>query len=305
MKKNPRVAVLLCTYNPSDSILLQVDTILKQVECDVHITIFDDASTTGLSYLEQLAQDPNVEFRSCSSSGSAGKNFMRAIQCFDATGYDYISFADQDDVWCYEKLSRAISEIPEDGAYSSDLLLLKNGKLHGLLRKPGQQNDKDFFFHGASAGCTYILTQSAYTVCQSQLKSLQIDQIGNLVSHDWMIYFLCRVNKIPWTHDAYALIYYRQHEGNVYGRKNRIYDFIKKAQFVFQGLLRENYAMISLVCEINGHSNEFAKLTTDPRYFLTHFWKLRRDSKLLSSIVATHLLFLRKDFPKGHLYKLP
>ncbi len=56
--------------------------------------------------------------------GGAGLNFFRLISDVDFGCFDYIAFADQDDIWFDDKLSSAVRVITDEStdAYSSNVI---------------------------------------------------------------------------------------------------------------------------------------------------------------------------------------
>ena len=134
--------------------------------------------------------------------------------------FDYISFADQDDVWAPEKLSVAVTKIGHDGcAYSSNLMAFsEDGKRVWVVNKFGPQTEMDFIFQGASAGCTYVFKREVLHPIVETLKSIDFEIIKN-ISHDWLIYAIVRSMGKKWIMDENSYIFYRQHQNNNYGDK--------------------------------------------------------------------------------------
>lgn len=173
-------------------------------------------------------------------TGSAAGNFMTALQLIDLAGFDYIAFCDQDDIWSPQKIAAAVRQIEQQQAeaYSCDLLAFDNAKKNGsYISKGAPQQPFDYLFQGASAGCTYMLTRkAAILICQK----LRANEQGMAVemSHDWLIYAICRSHGLRWIHEASAQIFYRQHGGNVYGASSRWSGLIKRLKMVNSGWYR-------------------------------------------------------------------
>ena len=97
----PKVLILLATYNGMLWLEEQLESITKQTGVRVKILISDDHSDDGSldSILEFIESNSNAEMiTSEKSSGSAGQNFFRLIRNCDYQNFDYIAFSDQDDV---------------------------------------------------------------------------------------------------------------------------------------------------------------------------------------------------------------
>ncbi|MCP6042671.1 hypothetical protein NL354_27875, partial [Klebsiella pneumoniae] len=95
--------------------------------------------------------------------------------------------------WTPDKLSRATARLVEEGGegYSSDLIAYNTAAGSAwVLRKAGQPADLDYLFQGASAGCTYVLTQRAATMVAAVMA--KAPPFCNDPSHDWIVYAICR-----------------------------------------------------------------------------------------------------------------
>lgn len=104
--------------------------------------------------------------------GSASQNFFRLIRDVEFKGYDYVVFADQDDVWDLNKIKNAIDTLIYKGfdAYSSNVLaFLKDGR-ELLIDKVQTQKKHDHLFSSAGPGCTYVFKNSLVIAFQEQLK---------------------------------------------------------------------------------------------------------------------------------------
>ena len=109
VESQPRITVLLATFNGRRWLPDQVTSILDQQGVAVQLVILDDGSTDGtVDWLGTLAStDPRVTILPADKpSGSAARNFYRLIERADTTDADLIALADQDDVWVVGKLQR-------------------------------------------------------------------------------------------------------------------------------------------------------------------------------------------------------
>ncbi len=127
---NPRVLVMMATYNGEKYVAEQIDSILAQGGgVDVTLVIRDDGSTDGTAAIcEQYARNhSNIDFAVNEQNKGCALNFMDMVYAADATTYDYFAFSDQDDYWLPEKLSKAIEQLNSTPAtapalYYSDVL---------------------------------------------------------------------------------------------------------------------------------------------------------------------------------------
>jgi glycosyltransferase involved in cell wall biosynthesis len=109
---NSLVSVVMCTYNGSRFVREQLDSICRQTYTNLEIIIMDDASVDGTwNILSQItATDKRIKlFRNEQNAGFT-ENFNRGVS--NCNG-DYIAFADQDDLWHIEKISRMMRHWPD------------------------------------------------------------------------------------------------------------------------------------------------------------------------------------------------
>jgi rhamnosyltransferase len=164
----PKVAVLLAAYNGMQWIKEQIDTVFNQQNVDVTIYISVDLSTDGTyKWAEQLAEKhTNVVLLPYGERfGGAGPNFFRLVKDVEFSGFDAVSFADQDDIWHPEKLAKAYSKIAtgQCDVYSSNVTAFWADGRECLIKKSQPQKKLDHFFEAAGPGCTYV---SAKLLCK-------------------------------------------------------------------------------------------------------------------------------------------
>ena len=108
--KNDKVLVLLAAYNGCNSIKEQLNTILQQanVMTDVIVSVDLSGDDTFFICSDYARKYNNVRLLPYGDRfGGAEKNFYRLLKDADLSGYDYISFSDQDDIWPENKLAKA------------------------------------------------------------------------------------------------------------------------------------------------------------------------------------------------------
>lgn len=235
----PRFAVLLAAYNGVKWIKEQVDTILKQENVSVVVFISIDISTDETrKYLEELYCTENriVVLSGLERFGGAAKNFFRLIRDVDFSEFDYVAFADQDDIWFSDKLlcaTQMLIQTSSDG-YSSNVLAFWEDGSENLIVKSQKQCKYDYLFEAAGPGCTYVMRR---------LLALQIKE--NLVAnwqdansvglHDWYCYAYARANGFKWIIDENPSMMYRQHAHNQVGVNRGRKAFVYRCKKVFTG----------------------------------------------------------------------
>ena len=298
--KKETIHVILATYNPQPYFSAQLKSILSQKNVSVQVTIFDDGSTDDSLLVESSdLNDPRVTLVKCSPLGSAGKNFIRAIKMLSDSSSDWILFSDQDDIWLEDKIHEGIQFAKSKNAdgYSSDLSLYDGTGIYGDLTKNPNQTEFDHFFQGASAGCTYIIGKELFRKIQTEIAHINPHDLNTVISHDWLVYFIARINGFTWVHDSRSFILYRQHENNVYGAKKGIFGFFSKLSLIYKGIPKENTKIMADLCKRSDLSNPITQCETPLQriLFVRHFLKLRREKRL--SLVAYVLWISGSYYP--------
>ncbi|RYF13408.1 MAG: glycosyltransferase [Oxalobacteraceae bacterium] len=222
---NPQVAVPLATYNGAAHCETQLISILWQRGVDVHVYVRDDGSRDATpsilhDWAERHPDRMTIIDNNGLSTGAATGNFFLLLSAVDPQSYDYVAFADQDDVWTPDKLLRATDRLVQEDAegYSSDLIAYETGANSAwVLHKAGRVANLDYLFQGGSAGCTYVLSSRAAKVAAEVME--QAPALCSDASHDWILYAICRSRGMKWVRDQGAEILYRQHASNLYGAK--------------------------------------------------------------------------------------
>ena len=219
----PKVAVLITSFQGEDFIEEQCATILNQVGVDVTLFFSDDCSTDFT--LEKInnvcSQNSNCNILNTSKKfGTACENFLYLILNTPLHEFNFISFADQDDVWFPNKLKRAIEVLNAErsSGYSSDILSWDPEK-HQYKRiiKHGNQTRYDYMFQGPGPGCTFVLNSHNAVELANFIKRMPESDRKQIWFHDWFIYAYFRANNKKWSIDSCIGMLYRQHSSNVIG----------------------------------------------------------------------------------------
>lgn len=297
----PSVGVLLATYNGALYCKEQILSLLWQRDVDVHVYVRDDGSRDEtMEIISNLAlQNPGritvVDNRGL-LTGSACGNFFALLAEIDVSHHTYFAFADQDDVWMPDKLCRAIALMNANGAeaYSSDLIAYHEGqKTAWVVDKRGISADLDYLFQGASAGCTYVITQRATKLTADIMAKAPAMCPG--ASHDWIVYAICRTHGLKWVRDGAARILYRQHTMNLYGTQRGLRELITKLKLTRSGWYRTQILWLRNV--IRGTEDECRAITAiEKRDLISRWWlvrqarRFRRTPKMVAQFrIATFL----------------
>lgn len=221
LKTKPKIAVVLAVYNGTAWLSEQINSILKQDRVDVTIFISIDPSIDESEALcnQFASQYINITvLPSAGKFGGASKNFFRLIRDVNFSNFDYISFADQDDIWFADKLVNSLNKITATKyeGYSSNVNAFWPNSKTKLIDKAQTQREFDYMFESAGPGCTFVLTQKLALHLQRFLIQNQ-QTCKDIALHDWFIYAFARTNGYKWVVDKQPHMQYRQHEKNVIG----------------------------------------------------------------------------------------
>ncbi len=206
-----RVLVLMSTYNGEKYLEGQIQSIIKQQEVDVSLLVRDDGSTDRTREILSLLQKENSKI-TCVFGENIGyeKSFMELV--YISGDYDYYAFADQDDVWMEQKLSRALSFMePEAGPVMYYSMMTQ---VDADLKKMEQQQElhkplgtKAILFQNFVQGSTIVFNHQA---CEA-VKSYRLKR---KIAHDvWIPCLLTYIGKVFFDPNSYIL--YRKHEAAV------------------------------------------------------------------------------------------
>ncbi len=245
----PKVCVLMSTYNGEKYIRDQIESILKQNEVDVQLIIRDDGSSDKtIEIVAEYASHYGVISYDKGINLGVGKSFLSLLN--NAPPADYYAFADQDDVWLEDKLSRAVGFIQK--AEASDIsgacrgYALNIEGLCGLLPTDKKESipvlygsnttltDENLYIIGdhngieVSCGLYENLSRNTMYGCTMVMNRELVDAFKTVPpvsdnvlkrkNHDaWILYFAF-INGVV-LFDGESRILYRQHNNNVVGGK--------------------------------------------------------------------------------------
>lgn len=247
----PKVLVLLASCNGARWIRKQLDSILNQQDADVRVIVRDDCSTDAT--LEEIAQLKGCGRVSCCPAqhraGSAARNFFALIEATSGGEFDFIAFADQDDIWRSDRLARAcrLLRAGRSVGYSSATLALWPDGRTAILRQQRRQTAADFLFEGAGQGCTFVVRADFYRRVREFVQDRR-DLIAQAHYHDWTIYALARAWGESWIFDTAPTVTYRQHEANDTGARRSASGVSRRIGLIRRGWYKSQLSAIAAIC---------------------------------------------------------
>lgn len=158
------ISIALCTYNGSQFLEKQINSIINQTYKNIELIVVDDCSTDHtFEIVEQLATKyPQIKPYRNSANLGFNKNFEKAIGL--ATGA-YIAISDQDDIWLKDKLQLLIDNIGDNWLiFSNSEWMDEQEHLLGrqILASDFQLKDRDFkslLFYNIVTGHTTLFSR--------------------------------------------------------------------------------------------------------------------------------------------------
>lgn len=236
----PLVAVLLCTHYGSRFLAEQLDSISHQEHSNFCIWASDDGSDDNThQILEQYQSQWEAERFSIHSGPQEGfaANFL-SLTCYPDIEADYFAYADQDDIWEADKLSRAIAKlenVPIDtpALYCSRTRLINEyGRGTGfspLFNKP--PSFANALIQNIGGGNTMVMNKAAREI-------LRIAGERTVVGHDWWAYLIISGAGGTVIYDSYPTVQYRQHDNNLVGANTSWYARLLRIRLLFKGRFR-------------------------------------------------------------------
>ncbi len=234
---NPKIDILLATYNGERFLSEQIDSILNQTYANWNLIIRDDGSTDNTlviinDYIDKYPEKIKFIKDDKKNLGSS-KNFSELLS---HTESKYIMFCDQDDVWLPKKNELSVNEILKlEKRYRNNVPLLVFSDLFVVdeninivsdsfwkLKKRDPQNTalNRLILQNVITGCTTIMNRRLIEL------SLPIDE--KAMMHDWWIAIVASAfGEISFIDRP--LVKYRQHGSNVIGANTKsVSKFLKK-----------------------------------------------------------------------------
>ena len=229
---NPKVLVMLATYNGEKYLKEQINSILNQKNVDVYIRASDDLSTDNtLNILSEYKNKySNFDFTINEKNKGFTYNFLDLIYISNDE-FDYYAFCDQDDVWLDNKLSKAIEKIQLENnksgiLYCSNLKLVdKNLKEYGLQEKKSILNINRYcgLTSNIATGCTCVFDKKLFLKVKKYYPN-------SIYLHDYWIYLIAQyTGTVVYDYNSYIL--YRQHENNQIGSNKKFFTKSKISNF--------------------------------------------------------------------------
>ncbi|MEN8891999.1 glycosyltransferase [Planktotalea arctica] len=209
----PPVSIVLATLNGARFLRAQLQSICDQSHENWRVILSDDGSSDASLAIARdcLARD-RLHLLRGPQQGIA-LNFWRGLS--HVPKGHFAAFCDQDDVWCKDKLERALAHLGKDegpALYSAGRFVTDAGLnvTHRQLRAPVKGFARTFL-RNPVAGHTCVLSPAAVDLLK------RAPPTRDVPFHDWWAALILSRAGARFVHDTAPVLYYRQHERNVLG----------------------------------------------------------------------------------------
>ena len=286
--KQPKIAILLATYNGGEYLRPLLDSLWAQTERDWQLLVSDDGSRDDTREILAEYQRREPErlrmLEHDRPTGSSKDNFLYLTSF--AGDFPYIMYCDQDDVWKPDKIAKTLARMRETEAgdpnmpclvhtdlavVDGNLKPLRDSFIYSSMLDPGRDQLRHLLIQNVVTGCTMMINHALW-----ELAMLPADY-SKIVMHDMWLALLAaargRVGFLP-----ESTILYRQHGDNVVGAKD-----VRSLRYIasFAGRLKKNSQSLRR-CQAQGlelYRVLEPSLTAEQRELLLAWGHIRQKNK--------------------------
>lgn len=236
MDNYPLISIALSTYNGSDYLRKQLDSLVNQTYPNIEIIVVDDCSIdNSLDILQEYeSKYSNISVFVNERNLGVNQTFSKVISLCKGK---FIAISDQDDIWLSDKIQASFDSIKNDNVmvYSNSQLIDENDNdLHRrMFRKKELYSGND-----PRALAVYNNIAGHTIMFRSELKQ-EILPIPRYSHYDWWISFVAaNFGNIAYMNDPYVM--HRVHSGSTSGQLSTI------QQDSFEAMHRWTKTMLSL-----------------------------------------------------------
>jgi len=287
LKKSPKIAILMCTYNGAQYLKEQLDSIEAQDYRHWKLYVSDDGSKDKtLNILKnyqkrwgkdklQILKGPNINFQS---------NFISLIT-HSKIHADIYFLSDQDDIWMPIKLTHTLKylrlfDITRPLLYCARTTYISsNGKKtlgqSDLFIKP--PSFKNALVQSIAGGNTMAFNEPLKKIAQKY-------KHAKIVSHDWWLYILNELSKGQTFYDQTSTIWYRQHKKSLIGANTGFIAKLKRIKLLLLGVYRRYNTIHFEAFNLVNMQSTKENLDLIDHFFILRNRPLRERIKLINTL---------------------
>lgn len=290
----PKVTILMSTYNGECFIREQVDSLLAQQGVDIKINVRDDGSTDNTVALLREYNDKRIRIGKGRNLKPA-QSFLKLLRECDES--EYYAYCDQDDVWRERKLADAIEMLKRDDDGSPALYIstydIVDSDLNYLFtfnmefEKP--MCLQDTIVHRAPSACTMVFNHA--------LKEVLTRSKPDFVRmHDFWTLMVAEAFHYRIVTDSRPQLMYRQHGGNSVGITPSIFTRVRRIIHSAIHGKNERWRQAAELYkfygdDMPGDSKEILECVLQYRRSLRNRLKLLNDKRFTHGSIYYDLLF--------------
>ncbi|MCX7558197.1 glycosyltransferase [Sulfitobacter sp. F26204] len=238
----PKVTILMGVHNGERHLRAQLDSIAGQTHRHWRLVCSDDESTDRSLVILRRFQQEWPDFVTILKGPKTGfsDNYMSLIRQLRPDA-GFVCFADQDDIWLPNKISRSLQSLCRFGAMPAlycGRQYLWYPDVNRRIMSPRMTRPftiQNALVENIATGNTIMLNPRAAALAQRATC-----RVGQVFAHDWWLYLLITATggKICFDNSAPAILY-RQHAENAIGAGRGAISQIKRKYGVLQGLFAQ------------------------------------------------------------------
>ncbi|WP_459869145.1 glycosyltransferase family 2 protein [Halomonas shantousis] len=237
------VAILMGTYQGEKYLAEQLDSISKQTYPNWSLWVSDDGSTDAtwdiLRDYQARWGEGKLHLRRGPQRGVVA-NFL-GLLCDAKIQADYFAYADQDDIWYENKLSRALQALDPIPAsrpalYGARTLLVDSHNQPIALSPPSPRTPAfaNALVQNIASGNSMVINASARELLRRAGPDIDISV------HDGWTYLLITACGGHVIYDPEPSLRYRQHDANLIGMQSGWKSYVKRARLLWAGQHRQH-----------------------------------------------------------------
>ena len=241
IKKFPRTAILMCTYNGEKYLEEQLDSIQTQTYKNWTLYVNDDGSKDNTLNILKTYQKKwgkkNLIIRRGPQKGFC-QNFLNIINDKKINA-DLYFLSDQDDVWMPHKISHTLKKISRLDPLKPILYCARTTYVTSDAKRILGQSDlflkppsfRNAIVQSIAGGNTMAFNNPLKTKVQKYPKA-------DVVSHDWWLYILNELKGGQTFYDNVSTIFYRQHAYSLIGANTGFVAKLRRLRMLLGGTYR-------------------------------------------------------------------
>jgi len=219
--ENPKVSVVIPTYNRAYLLPRTIKSVLNQTFQDFELIIVDDGSTDNTKEVVEdfQKQDSRIKYIWQENSGGPAKPKNTGIK--NSKG-EFLAFLDSDDEWLPEKLEKQLELFEKDkklGIVGCGAFYINDNTKKTIINRIKRCENKNYFINFLSG--TFLGSSSSIIISKDVFNNIGLYDESFSVADDWDLY-LRIIPKYNFDFIDEPLFNYYIHDNNISGDCNAL-----------------------------------------------------------------------------------